>query len=223
LQNNKLSTLYKIRFPKKVLDRKNQIWKIICANFLQKYISKHSTVVDVGCGFGEFINNINASKKIAIDLNPDAKNYLNPEVEFKLIRALNLSFIKKRGGVVVDVIFNSNFLEHLSSQQEVAHFLGRMYENIKPGGRIAIIGPNFKYAYSTFTKASLGFEYFGNTGKIFNSYKLADQAHQLFLVVDLFLHPLFEFNFGIGKGLTASSNGLTAKCFIGRRIIWKHK
>lgn len=83
--------------------------------------------------------------------------------------------------------------------------------------------PNFKYAYSTFTKASLGFEYFGNTGKIFNSYKLADQAHQLFLVVDLFLHPLFEFNFGIGKGLTASSNGLTAKCFIGRRIIWKHK
>lgn len=83
--------------------------------------------------------------------------------------------------------------------------------------------PNFKYAYSTFTKASLGFEYFGNTGKIFNSYKLANQEHQLFLVVDLFLHPLFEFNFGIGKGLTEISNGLTAKCFIGRRINWKHK
>ena len=37
----------KFVFQKKVLDRKNQIWKIICANFLQKYISKHSTVVAV--------------------------------------------------------------------------------------------------------------------------------------------------------------------------------
>jgi len=81
-----------------MLDRKNQIWKVICTNFLQKYISKHSIVVDMACGYGEFINNINASKKIAIDLNPDAKNYLNQDVEFKLIRALNLSLIGKKGG-----------------------------------------------------------------------------------------------------------------------------
>jgi len=101
MQKNKLSELYKIRFLKKVLYRKNQIWKIICANFLQKHISKHSTVVDVACGYGEFINNINASKKIAIDLNPEAKNYLNQDVEFKLIRALNLNLIGKRGGWIL--------------------------------------------------------------------------------------------------------------------------
>ena len=99
MQNTKLPELYKIRFSEKVLPRKNQIWKIICTNFLQKYINEHSIVVDVACGYGEFINNINASKKIAIDLNPDTKNYLNPEVEFKLIQALNLSLVgKKRGG-----------------------------------------------------------------------------------------------------------------------------
>jgi peptidoglycan hydrolase-like protein with peptidoglycan-binding domain len=82
--------------------------------------------------------------------------------------------------------------------------------------------PNFKYAYSTSPKANLGFEYYGNTGKIFNPYKLPEQEHQLYLVVDLFLHPLYEFNFGIGKGLTDASNGTTVKCYIGRRINWKH-
>jgi hypothetical protein len=97
MQNIKLSELYKIRFPKKILPRKNQIWKVICTNFLQKYISKHSIVVDVACGYGEFINNINASKKIAIDLNPDARNYLKSDVEFKLIKALNLSLIGRGG------------------------------------------------------------------------------------------------------------------------------
>jgi hypothetical protein len=82
--------------------------------------------------------------------------------------------------------------------------------------------PNFKYAYSTSQKANLGFEYYGNTGSLFNPFKLPQQEHQLYVVVDLFLHPLYEFNFGIGKGLTDVSNGTTVKCYVGRRINWKH-
>jgi hypothetical protein len=82
--------------------------------------------------------------------------------------------------------------------------------------------PNLKYAYSASKKANIGFEYYGNTGKIFNPYKLPNQEHQLYLAIDLFLHPLYEFNFGIGKGLTDVSNGTTVKCYIGRRINWKH-
>lgn len=81
--------------------------------------------------------------------------------------------------------------------------------------------PNFKYAYSAFKKASVGFEYYGNTGKLFNPNKLPNQEHQLYLAVDLFLNPLYEFNFGIGEGLTNASNGTTIKCFVGRRINWK--
>jgi hypothetical protein len=83
--------------------------------------------------------------------------------------------------------------------------------------------PNLKYAFAAVPKASFGFEYFGNTGKIFNPYKLPQQEHAVYLALDLFLHPLYEFNFGIGKGLTESSNGLNVKCYVGRRINWKHK
>lgn len=83
--------------------------------------------------------------------------------------------------------------------------------------------PNFKYAYASSKKASIGLEYYGNTGKLLSPYKLPNQQHQLYAVIDLFLHPLYEFNFGIGEGLTESSNGLNVKCFVGRRINWKHK
>ncbi len=49
-----------------------------------------------------------------------------------------------------DAIFVSNFLEHLNSQEEVAIFLKRLYSTIKNGGRIVIMGPNFKYAYKEY-------------------------------------------------------------------------
>ena len=44
-----------------------------------------------------------------------------------------------------DGIFVSNFLEHLSSQDAVAAFLEKMHACTARGGRIAIMGPNFRY------------------------------------------------------------------------------
>ena len=88
---------------------------------------------------------------------------------------------------------------------------------------VVLFEPNLKYAYASSKKASIGFENFGITGKLLRPYRLPNQEHQLYVVVDLYLHPLYEFNFGVGKGITESSNGLIVKCFVGRRINWKHK
>jgi SAM-dependent methyltransferase len=44
-----------------------------------------------------------------------------------------------------DGVFVSNFLEHLTDQESVAEFLGRMRRATAPGGRIAVMGPNFRY------------------------------------------------------------------------------
>ncbi len=107
--------------------------------------------------------------------------------------------------------------------------IGKNYISFNPNVGISftnkeyLFEPNFKYAYASYPKASMGFEYYGNTGKIFNPNKISQQEHAFYFVVDLFLHPLYEFNFGIGKGLTENSNGLNVKCYVGRRINWKHK
>ena len=44
-----------------------------------------------------------------------------------------------------DGVFLSNFLEHLPSQDAVGAVLARLRSAMSPGGRIAVIGPNFKY------------------------------------------------------------------------------
>ena len=44
-----------------------------------------------------------------------------------------------------DGIFVSNFLEHLPHPDAVYEFLTKMHALTAPGGRIAIMGPNFRY------------------------------------------------------------------------------
>src|SRR6478672_5234116 len=115
-----LSELYKIRFPTRELERKNAIWKVICGDYLQRFVRAGDTVVDIACGYGEFLNNIRAARKIAIDLNPDARQYLDPSVEFHLRSATELGNVL-RGEA--DVVFTSNFLEHLPDKKTLDVFL----------------------------------------------------------------------------------------------------
>jgi len=39
-------------------------------------------VLDLGCGYVEFINNVSAGRKLAIDLKPNAPKHLAKGVEF---------------------------------------------------------------------------------------------------------------------------------------------
>ena len=137
-----LSELYRIRFAEDQLPRKNAIWRVICQSFLQRFISPENTVVDVACGYGEFLNNISAARKIALDLNVDALKYLGPEVEFHQCMATDL------GSVVdgrADVVFTSNFLEHLPDKKTLDLFLDQVLIALKPGGKYLILGPNLRY------------------------------------------------------------------------------
>ena len=90
MDGRELAELYKIRFTEEQLPRKNAIWQVICKHFLQKLISPTSTVVDIACGYGEFINNIIAKRKIAVDLNPDTRKFLNSDIEFHQCSALQI-------------------------------------------------------------------------------------------------------------------------------------
>ena len=142
MKSNELSELYKIRFVDDMLPRKNAIWKIICRDFFQRYIELSDTVVDVACGYGEFLNNISANKKIAVDLNSDAPKYLGSDIEFHLCKATDL-------GSVIDskanVVFTSNFLEHLPDKRTLDEFMDQVLIALKPGGKHLILGPNLRY------------------------------------------------------------------------------
>lgn len=101
-------------------------------------------ILDLACGYGEFINNIAASKKYAVDLNPDAPKFLAPDVSFQLTPAYDLSHLADNS---IDRAFTSNFLEHLPDKAACDTVLKEIHRVLKPGGRFMILGPNIRYAY----------------------------------------------------------------------------
>lgn len=81
-----------------------------------------------------------------------------------------------------------------------------------------VFSPNVKVGYD-FTKViNAGFEYYGSLGPLGNFDPLIDQQQQIFPVVDLNLSPKWEFNFGVGWGLTRATDGFMVKMILGRRF-----
>ena len=144
---NDLSSIYKSRFSNTGLDKRKRVWKILCEDFFQRQVPPQSSVLDLACGYGEFINNIKAEKKYGVDLNPDASSHLSPEVNFKLTPAYDLSHIDDNS---LDRVFTSNFLEHLPDKAACDTVLKEVRRTLKPGGKFMILGPNIRYAYKEY-------------------------------------------------------------------------
>ena len=78
--------------------------------------------------------------------------------------------------------------------------------------------PNFKVAYSFTKKVDGGIEYYGALGPLSGFDPKREQQHQIFPAIDLNVSPKWEFNFGVGIGLTRSTDHLILKMIIGRRF-----
>ncbi len=141
-----LKKLYANRFDSRQMQAKVVLWQVLIDDFLQKYVPSKSSVLDIGGGYCEFINQIRAEKKCLIDLNPDSKLFANPDVEVLNIDVLNLGDRTLFTGQF-DRIFISNFFEHLNNKEELIQIILFCFDALKPNGSLLIIQPNFKYSY----------------------------------------------------------------------------
>src|SRR3954451_5939203 len=141
---NDLSRIYKSRFSNTGLEKRDRVWKILCKEFFQAHVPPDSAVLDLACGYGEFVNNIVAARKYGVDLNPDAAAHLSTDVNFRLAAAHDLSHI---GENTLDRVVTSNFLEHLPDKAACDTVLKEVRRVLKPGGKFMVMGPNIRYAY----------------------------------------------------------------------------
>ena len=139
-----LPQLYRTRFSEQDRTRKYALWKVLCEQFLQRYVRPSDVVVDLGAGYGEFINHIRCARKYAVDLNDETEHAVGPDVTFLKRRASQLSEIATGS---VDVVFTSNFFEHMPSKDELLATLREVKRLLRPGGQIVILQPNIRYAY----------------------------------------------------------------------------
>jgi SAM-dependent methyltransferase len=138
-----LSRLYRVRFSEADRRRKDQVWRVLCQRFFQRYVSPSDTVLDIGCGYGEFSRHIRAARKVAVDVNADAAAHLPPGTEFHCSDATDLGAIAPSS---VDVCFSSNFFEHLPSKNALDLVLEQCLRVLKPRGRYLAMQPNIRYA-----------------------------------------------------------------------------
>jgi hypothetical protein len=133
--------IYEYRF-KDVNKRKKLItWKEI-SKFIYKELKQPQIIVDPAAGECEFINSVPCKEKWAVDLNEEfISKYADKGVKIKI----GDSLIPHLPADYFDAVFISNFLEHLNSHEEINLLLINMCNALHKGGRIAVMGPNFKY------------------------------------------------------------------------------
>jgi SAM-dependent methyltransferase len=135
-----LSRIYAQRFAAN-LDYRKRVWRVLIDSFFQRYVPRDGTVLDLGCGYGEFINQVEAGHKYAMDLNPDAPRYLSADVEFIQQDCSQPWAIAKDS---LDVIFTSNFFEHLPDKAALGRTLDQAHQALRKGGLLIAMGPNAK-------------------------------------------------------------------------------
>jgi SAM-dependent methyltransferase len=141
LTGAQLSTLYDARFSPAELASKRVLWKAICRGFLDRYIRPDDTVLDLAAGTCEFINACRATGKIAVDLNPDVKRWADTA---RTVVASS-DDVAEVDGESVDVVFTSNFFEHLSSKAVLLTTLAECRRMLRPDGRLLVLMPNLRY------------------------------------------------------------------------------
>ncbi|MCS5683369.1 MAG: class I SAM-dependent methyltransferase [Acidimicrobiales bacterium] len=134
--------IYRHRFSASEQRTRETTWKVLCAEFFQNFISDTDTVIDLGAGDGLFIRNIRAQRRIAVDLAAHERLIDTPDVEVHIIAATELA---TKFTDSADVIFMSNFLEHLPDKRTVIEVLEQCRACLKPQGQLLVLQPNIRY------------------------------------------------------------------------------
>lgn len=106
--------------------------------------------------------------------------------------------------------------------------LGPWYLSFNPSLERSLVGlntregfefsPNFKFSYNITKAVAGGLEYYGAVGPVTGFDPFREQEQQFFPAIDLNVSPKWEFNFGVGVGVTRSTDHLIVKGIVGYRF-----
>lgn len=126
--------------------KRDVVWKALWHYFFSNRIGRDDCVLDLGCGYGEFINNVVARRRIGVDIWDKMPSHLAPGVEPVVSPVTDLSRIEDG---TVDYAFSSNLFEHLT-KPELAETLRQLKSKLVPGGTLTTLQPNYRYCASEY-------------------------------------------------------------------------
>jgi SAM-dependent methyltransferase len=136
-----LQRLYERRFAGKS-EYRNKVWRVLVTEYFARWLRENAMVLDLGCGHCEFINNVESEHRFGMDLNPDSVRQAAPGVRI-LMQSCSQPWALPDDSL--DVVFTSNFFEHLYTKHDLRETLMQAWRCLRPGGRILALGPNIRY------------------------------------------------------------------------------
>jgi SAM-dependent methyltransferase len=137
-----LEAQYRRRFAAEQASRE-AVWRVLVDAWFSRYVDDAEAVLDLGCGWGAFINRVDAPRRYGIDLNADAARHVDEGVVLFHQSASDPWPLADRS---LDLVFTSNFLEHLPGRDAILAALGEAFRCLRPGARIVCLGPDIRYA-----------------------------------------------------------------------------
>ena len=138
--------VYRRRFAG-IEERRLQVWQTLARHYFAKWVKPTDTVLDLGSGYCEFINNIPAIHKYALDSNPATKSKAAAGVTVLSQDATEPWALPAES---LDVVFSSNFLEHLPAKSDLAFCISEAYRVLRPQGLLMALGPNIRFCYDEY-------------------------------------------------------------------------
>jgi SAM-dependent methyltransferase len=121
------------------------VWEEI-VRYESRFLPRDAVVLDLGAGYCDFINVVQAKKKYAIDISPELTQYANKEVITIQRPGWNYHEIPDAS---LDVVHASNFLEHFSDD-ELSEIMREIKRMLRPHGTLILMQPNYALAYRTY-------------------------------------------------------------------------
>jgi hypothetical protein len=195
--------LYDYRFRDVDQTSRQAVWNEISSDIYER-IGRPSRILDPSSGRCEFLNALPSVERWSID-QVDNSTFRGPGIH----GITSSVFEADLPSAYFDGVFVSNFLEHLTSQEEVASFLTLARESMVSGGRIAILGPNFKYC---------GREYFDCADHLLalTHVSVAEHLYAAGFSIDEVIPRYLPFSF---RGILPPSPRLT-RLYLRSRLAW---
>jgi SAM-dependent methyltransferase len=119
------------------------LWHTLYRYYFSHLINPDDCVLELGAGYGCFINEVVAKRRIAVDSWEGFPKHLVSGVESHVGDITNLSFLQPSS---VNFVFASNLFEHVS-QEAFASVLQQLKSALAGDGTLNILQPNYYYAY----------------------------------------------------------------------------
>ena len=118
------------------------VWKAI-ADHLAPLVPPGADVLEIGAGYCDWINNVRAARRVAVDIWPELPRFAGQGVQ-PLVMDLSTG-LPSFGAASFDVVLASNVLEHFLPD-DAAAVVSDVFTLLRPDGRLIVIQPNFAAA-----------------------------------------------------------------------------